>query len=162
MFEIPLKVSFCYLDPKTLPNEGVPVQAHPGDAGVDLRADLLESVPLYPGSVVSVPTGLSMALPEEFELVGRPFLLEGQIRPRSGLGAKGIAVANTPGTIDSAYRGEIKVLLANIGENKFIINPGDRIAQLVINIIPCFKFIVVNDLDETSRSSNGFGSSGIK
>lgn len=138
---------------KRLPNnDDLPLPAYEtaGAAGMDLRA--AESVTLKPGARHLVPTGLSIALPEGFEA---------QVRPRSGLAVKyGVTVLNSPGTIDSDYRGEIKVPLINHGRDEFIIARGDRIAQMVIASVTRIVWTEVESLDETARGAGGFGSSG--
>lgn len=122
-------------------------------AGMDLRAALNETVVLKPGERKLIPTGLQMAVPEGYEA---------QIRPRSGLAIKnGITMLNTPGTIDADYRGEVKVIAVNLGENDFEINHGDRIAQLVIAPVTQFPVVEVDELTETERGEGGFGSTGI-
>ena len=123
-------------------------------AGMDLRAAVPENAPLVlrPGSRHPVPTGLAFALPDGFEA---------QVRPRSGLAAKhGVTCLNTPGTIDADYRGEVKVILVNLGEEDFTIRRGDRIAQLVIAPVVQARWAEVADLDETARGAGGFGSTG--
>lgn len=128
----------------------LPTYATPGSAGMDLRADGDWS--LDPGEVRLIPTGLAIAIPEGHE---------GQVRPRSGLAARhGVTVLNSPGTIDSDYRGEVKVLLINHGKECFRICHGDRIAQLVIAPFSRCQVREVENLDETSRGSGGFGSTG--
>lgn len=122
-------------------------------AGMDLRANLTESITLKPLERAIVKTGLFIALPEGFEA---------QIRPRSGLAAKfGITVLNAPGTIDADYRGEIGVILVNLSNNNFTINDGDRVAQMIIAAYVHTKWEEVNVLDDTKRGSGGFGSTGI-
>ena len=123
---------------------------HEGDAGADLRS--CEFATILPGEIQLVHTGLSLEIPKGYE---------GQVRSRSGLALKGIIVANSPGTIDSNYRGEVGVILTNISKENFKISPGDRIAQLVIALVTTAEFIVVDTLEETERGSNGYGSSGI-
>jgi dUTP pyrophosphatase len=121
---------------------------------MDLRAAVPEEEPmvLRPGARDLVPTGLAMALPEGFEA---------QVRPRSGLAAKaGVTCLNTPGTIDSDYRGEVKVILINLGPEDFVIRRGDRIAQMVIAPVVQAAWSEVESLDETSRGAGGFGSTG--
>lgn len=121
-------------------------------AGMDLKADIQEPVILAPLKRTMIPTGLSIALPAGFEA---------QVRPRSGLAAKhGITVLNTPGTIDADYRGEIKVILVNLSDEAFTINPGERIAQMVIARHEHVEWEEVEALDETSRGKGGFGSTG--
>jgi dUTP pyrophosphatase len=125
-----------------------------GAAGMDLRAAVSEdeAIVLHPGARTLVPTGLSMALPHGFEA---------QIRPRSGLAAKhGITCLNTPGTIDSDYRGEVKVILINLGEDTFTIRRGERIAQMVIAPVVQARWTSVDNLDDTARGVGGFGSTG--
>jgi dUTP pyrophosphatase len=121
-------------------------------AGMDLRANLDETIVLRPQQRVLVPTGLMMALPTGFEA---------QIRPRSGLAYKhGVTVLNAPGTIDADYRGEIKVLLINHGSEDFEIQDGERIAQMVIAAHAVCRWQATNQLDDTDRGSGGFGSTG--
>ena len=126
-----------------------------GAAGADVRASLGsgESLLIKPGERVLVPTGLSMEIPEGFEI---------QVRPRSGLSFKtGLMVLNSPGTIDSDYRGEIKIILGNLGNKDEVINHGDRVAQLVLApVIQAHYIVSENDLSQTVRGSGGFGSTG--
>ena len=125
-----------------------------GSSGVDLSAFLDKEVVIKPNSSELVPTGLQVAIPEELEI---------QIRPRSGLAAKeSIGVLNSPGTIDSDYRGELKIILFNHGNKDFIINNGDRIAQMVLVPILKMEFEEVDSLPETIRGQGGFGSTGKK
>lgn len=122
-------------------------------AGMDLRAAVSEPVTLKPGDRTMIPTGLQMAIPEGFEA---------QIRPRSGLAIKnGITMLNTPGTIDADYRGEVKVIAINLGEEEFEVNHGDRIAQMVIAPVTQFPVVEVDELNETERGEGGFGSTGV-
>lgn len=122
-------------------------------AGMDIRAALDEPVTLGPGQRTLIPTGLQMALPLGYEA---------QIRPRSGLAYRnGITMLNTPGTIDADYRGEIKVLAINHGDEPFTINHGDRIAQMVIAPVQQFEVGEADELPETERGEGGFGSTGI-
>jgi len=123
-------------------------------AGMDLRAAVADDAPmvLKPGSRTAVPTGYAFALPAGFE---------GQVRPRSGLALKnGVTALNSPGTIDADYRGEVKVILINHGEEDFTIRRGDRIAQLLIAPVTQAAWIEVESLDETARGAGGFGSTG--
>ena len=125
-----------------------------GSSGVDLSAFLEKEVVIKPNSSDLIPTGLQVAIPEEFEI---------QIRPRSGLAAKeSIGVLNSPGTIDSDYRGELKIILFNHGKEDFIINNGDRIAQMVLVPIIKMEFEEVDSLPDTVRGQGGFGSTGKK
>ena len=121
-------------------------------AGVDLRAVITSEVMIAPLERKVVGTGIKIAIPEGYEA---------QVRPRSGLSAKhGITVLNSPGTIDADYRGEIAVILVNISSEKYILNPGDRIAQLVFSKVEQVKWDLKNDLDKTSRGDGGLGSTG--
>ena len=136
--------------------EGLPLPAYEtsGSAGMDLRAAVPEDEPLVlkPGARLMAPTGLCMAIPQGYEV---------QVRPRSGLAAKsGITCLNTPGTIDSDYRGEVKVILINLGAEDFAIRRGDRIAQMVVAPVAQAGWVEVDDLDETARGAGGFGSTG--
>ena len=142
---------------KRLPhNSDLPLPAYEtaDAAGMDLRAAVPEDEPLVlrPGSRFAVPTGLSMAIPSGFE---------GQVRPRSGLALKsGVTCLNTPGTVDADYRGEVKVILINLGEEDFTIRRGDRIAQMVIAPVIQSAWAEVDSLDDTARGAGGFGSTG--
>lgn len=130
----------------------LPTYATDSSAGMDLTAALEEAIELAPGERMLIPTGLSMALPDGFEA---------QVRPRSGLALKhGITVLNTPGTVDADYRGEIGVILINLGQEPFTIERGMRIAQMVIARHETVSWQVVEDLDDTSRGTGGFGSTG--
>ena len=132
----------------------LPEYKTPQSAGMDLRANIDEAVTLEPMSRRLVKTGLFIALPEGYEA---------QIRPRSGLALKhGITVLNTPGTVDADYRGEIMVLLVNLSNISFIINPGDRIAQMVIARHEQAEFTLVDELDDTERGEGGMGHTGIR
>ena len=135
-------------------NQPLPEYATPQSAGVDLRANINEPVELKPLSRALIPTGLHIALPEGYEA---------QIRPRSGLAIKkGITCLNTPGTIDADYRGEVGVILINLSAETFIVNPGERIAQMIINKFEQAEFELVEELDETERGEGGFGHTGVK
>lgn len=130
----------------------IPQYKTSGAAGADICALLSEPVIIKKGERAIVPTGLFFAISEGYEV---------QIRPRSGLAAKnGVTVLNTPGTIDSDYRGEIKVILINLGNEDFEVKNGDRIAQMVVAPVTIGVFEKVDDLDETARGSGGFGSTG--
>ena len=143
-----VKVQIKKLDPNAI----IPEYKTAGASGVDIMALLEKKITLDPGESQIIPTGLSIAIPEDLEV---------QIRPRSGLAAKSnISVLNTPGTIDSDYRGEIKVILINLGNERFTVKNGDRIAQMILTPIMKFKFEEVNKLDDTIRGSGGFGSTG--
>lgn len=130
----------------------LPERATAQAAGYDLRADLSEDLVLPPGGRAAVPTGLALEIPEGYE---------GQVRPRSGLAIRhGLTVANAPGTIDADYRGEVKVLLVNLGSEPVTIRPGDRIAQLVVHRLPAVELVEADTLRETRRGSGGFGHTG--
>jgi len=139
---------------KRLPHgDGLPVPAYAtaGAAGMDVVA--AEDVELAPRGRHAVATGFAMAIPEGFEV---------QVRPRSGLALKnGISLPNTPGTIDSDYRGELKIIMINLGEEAFAIRRGDRIAQLVVAPVQLAAFAEVEELDDTARGAGGFGSTGV-
>lgn len=123
-------------------------------AGVDLRANIEETVTLKPLERALIKTGLFLEIPENYEA---------QVRPRSGLAIKhGITVLNSPGTVDADYRGEVGVILINLSQSDFIIEDGDRIAQLVFSKVKQAKWIVVEELTETERGEGGFGSTGKK
>jgi dUTP pyrophosphatase len=145
-----VRVEFSRLDARA----AAPERMTPGSAGFDLRACLAEPVELPPGGRVLVPTGLVVAIPEGFE---------GQVRPRSGLALRhGVTLANSPGTIDSDYRGPLGVLLINLGRDAFRVEHGDRIAQLVISSVTAAEFTEVTTLDATSRGGGGFGHTGSR
>ena len=134
--------------------EGLPLPAYEteGAAGLDLRAAVAEPVVLAPGARALIPTGLRLGLPPGYE---------GQVRPRSGLALKhGLTLLNTPGTIDCDYRGDVGVILINLGPEPFTIQRGDRIAQLIIAPVVQAEFEVVAELSATSRGAGGFGSTG--
>ena len=125
-----------------------------GSSGMDLAANIDDKITIDPGKTVVIPTGLSLSIPKGFEV---------QIRPRSGLAAKQkITVLNTPGTIDADYRGEIKVILINLGKDSFIVERGLRIAQMVVCPVVQAQLKEVDDLSKTERGKGGFGSTGTK
>ncbi|MEJ6466052.1 dUTP diphosphatase [Fusobacterium ulcerans] len=133
-------------------NVSLPKYETSGSAGMDVRANIEE--PIVMGSLerVLVPTGLKIAIPEGYEV---------QVRPRSGLAIKhGITLLNTPGTIDSDYRGELKVIMVNLSKDEYVINPQERIGQLVLNKVAQIEFVEVDSLDETERGAGGFGHTG--
>lgn len=138
----------------TAAGQGLPLPQYmtEGSAGMDLFAAVENTVIINPGEIKLVPTGLSMAIPPGYEA---------QIRPRSGLALRhGITMVNSPGTIDADYRGEIGLIMINLGQEPFPINRGDRVAQMIINKVARAEFVEVDHLDATSRSSGGFGSTG--
>ena len=134
------------------PSVQLPSYKTDGASGMDLMAYIDKSIELKPGESCLIPTGLSVAFPKEYEI---------QIRPRSGLAAKSnISVLNTPGTIDSDYRGEIKVILFNHGNERFEINNNDRIAQMILTPVIKMDLEETNELPESIRGAGGFGSTG--
>ncbi|MEZ4233710.1 MAG: dUTP diphosphatase [Polyangiaceae bacterium] len=133
----------------------VPLPAYqtPGSAGLDLCAALASALTIAPGDRRLIPTGLAMAIPRGYE---------GQVRPRSGLALKhGISIVNSPGTIDSDYRGEVAIVLINHGREPFVVEPRSRIAQLVIAPVTQASLELVDELDETARGAGGYGSTGV-
>ena len=133
------------------PDATLPAYMTEGAAGLDLAAALDAPLVLAPGARAMVPTGLALAIPSGYE---------GQVRPRSGLAARqGVTCLNTPGTIDSDYRGEVRVILINLGQEPVTIQHGDRIAQLVVAAVARLS-VVEGDIDETERGAGGFGSTG--
>lgn len=135
-------------------HQPLPAYSTPQSAGMDLRANLSEPVTLHPMERRLIPTGLHIALPEGYEA---------QIRPRSGLALKkGITVLNSPGTVDADYRGEVGVLLINLSGEDFVVNDGERIAQMVVARHEQVKFEQVTLLNETERGEGGYGHTGVK
>lgn len=135
-------------------HQQLPAYATPQSAGMDLRANLDAPITLRPMERRLIPTGLHIALPEGYEA---------QVRPRSGLALKhGLTVLNTPGTIDADYRGEIGVVLINLSQEDFVVNDGERIAQMVIAHHEQGDLVVVEELDETERGEGGYGHTGVK
>ena len=131
----------------------MPAYMSAGAAGMDLVADVREDVVLNPGEIKLISTGIHVALPEGYEA---------QIRPRSGLALKhGITMVNTPGTIDSDYRGLISLIMTNLGKEPYVIKRGARVAQMVLNEIVQARFEVAEDLDSTVRAQGGFGHTGV-
>ncbi|MBQ9667570.1 MAG: dUTP diphosphatase [Prevotella sp.] len=134
-------------------HQPLPAYATSQSAGMDLRANLSEPVVLRPMERRLIPTGIYIALPEGYEA---------QVRPRSGLALKrGITVLNAPGTIDADYRGEVGVVLINLSDEDFVVNDGERIAQMVISSYEKADFIEVDSLDETERGAGGYGHTGV-
>ena len=132
----------------------LPEYATPGSAGMDLRANIDAPITLAPGERKLIPTGIYIALPVGYEA---------QVRPRSGLALKyGIGLANMLGTVDSDYRADIGVILINLGQEDFVVNDGDRIAQLVIAKYEIAEWEVVDELDKTERGEGGYGHTGVK
>ncbi len=142
---IPVKI-------KIMPGAVIPAYHSRGSSGADIFACVEEPVIIHPGDTALVPTGIRLEIPEGYEA---------QIRPRSGLALKnGITLLNTPGTIDSDYRGEIKIIMANLGKNEFVVERGMRIAQMVFAKVYRGHFIECGELEETERNEGGFGHSG--
>lgn len=135
-------------------NYELPEYATTMSAGLDLRANIAEDITIKPLERCLIPTGLKIGLPEGYEA---------QIRPRSGLALKhGITVLNSPGTVDADYRGEVGVILVNLSDKPFVINPGERIAQMVVAKYSQVEFTLVETLDESERGEGGFGHTGVK
>ena len=133
-------------------SNNLPEYTHPGDSGMDVRADISNPITLDPLERYLVPTGLFFEIPEGYEI---------QVRPRSGLAAKhGVTVLNTPGTVDSCYRGEVKVILVNLSNEPYRIEPGERIAQLFLAKTEKAELDGVLFIDDTDRGGTGFGNSG--
>ena len=133
-------------------NIKLPAYKTSGSSGMDLVAYIKKKITINPSKIAIVPTGIAVAIPKNYEI---------QIRPRSGLAAKkGISVLNTPGTIDSDYRGEIKIILINLSKKSFVVKSGDRIAQMILCPIAKGKLKEVKNLPETIRGKEGFGSTG--
>jgi len=136
---------------KINPDAKIPSYAHEGDSGMDLYS--VEEIEIQPGERKTVKTGLQIALPKGFEA---------QVRPKSGLAAKfGVTVLNTPGTVDSCYRGEIMVIMANLGKEAYKVEKGKKIAQMVIAAVEEAEIVEEKELDETTRKDGGFGSTGL-
>ena len=136
--------------------EGLPLPGYetPGAAGMDVRAAVEAPLTLAPGAIVLVPTGFVIELPDGFEM---------QVRPRSGLAARhGITLPNSPATIDSDYRGEVRVIVQNLGAEPFVIERGARIAQMVLQRVPRVTWVEAEELTATSRGDGGFGHTGAK
>lgn len=146
------EVKICWLSPENERDLHLPAYETDGAAGMDVEAGVRDCLVILPGERVLVPTGFSVALPEGYEL---------QVRPRSGLAVKyGLAILNSPGTIDADYRGEVKIALINLGQAPYTIKRGDRIAQLVLAPVLRAVFKVVTSLDKTKRDTGGFGHTG--
>jgi len=147
------KVRFCWLDPEAGAETGMPQYHSERASGMDVAALVEAPVTLDPGASFLFPTGFAVAIPPGFEL---------QVRPRSGLAIRHqVTVVNSPGTIDADYRGEVRIGLINLGEKPFVVNRGDRIAQLVLAPVYRADLQLVESLDETERGSGGFGHTGI-
>lgn len=146
-------VKICWLMTDEKRDLNLPNYETSGAAGMDVEAALRSSLTLHPGEITLIPTGFAVQLPKAYEM---------QVRPRSGLAVKhGITIVNAPGTIDSDYRGEIKVGIINLGNESYTINRGDRIAQLVLAPVSRAVFSVVDELDKSDRNVGGFGHTGV-
>jgi len=133
-------------------NIKLPIYKTSGSSGMDLVAYIKNKITINPSKIAIIPTGIAVAIPKNYEI---------QIRPRSGLAAnKGISVLNTPGTIDSDYRGEIKIILINLSKKSFVVKSGDRVAQMILCPVIKGKFKEVKNLPKTVRGKGGFGSTG--
>ena len=133
-------------------NIKLPIYKTAGSSGMDLVAYIKNKITINPSKIAIIPTGIAVAIPKKYEI---------QIRPRSGLAAKkGISILNTPGTIDSDYRGEIKIILINLGRKSFVVKSGDRVAQMILSPVAKGKFKEVKSLPKTVRGKKGFGSTG--
>ena len=131
----------------------IPSYKTEGAAGADVCALVTEPVTIASGSFAMIPTGLFFEIPQGYEI---------QVRPRSGLAAKnGVTVLNTPGTIDSDYRGELKIILINLGKEAFVVNNGERIAQIIVSPVTVASFTITDSLSDTTRGEKGFGSTGV-
>lgn len=147
-----IEVKIKRLRPATDADIPLPVYMTAGSAGMDIYAAPRAETELAPGAIALVPTGFAMALPQGYEA---------QIRPRSGLAIKhGLTIVNAPGTIDADYRGEVQIGLINLGQQPYVIKRGERIAQMVIQPVIKARLAVVDELDETTRNTGGFGHTG--
>jgi len=146
-------IEFCWLDEERSGNLPLPAYETDGAAGMDVAADILNPVVIQPHDIALIPTGFAVAIPAGYEI---------QVRPRSGLAVKfGVTIINSPGTIDSDYRGEVKIGLINLGKDTFTVNRGDRIAQLVVSPVLRAGFRRVEILGKTKRGAGGFGHTGV-
>ena len=146
-------LDFCWLIPEKMRDISLPGYETAGAAGMDVEAGLEQSIEMFPGDIVLVPTGWAVSIPSGYEL---------QVRPRSGIAVRyGITLVNSPGTIDSDYRGEVKIALINLGRKPFTIVRGDRIAQLVLAQVTKAAIREIKALDVTARGSGGFGHTGV-
>jgi dUTP pyrophosphatase len=147
-------VDICWLDPHNSEDLHLPDYETPGSAGMDVEAAIESEIVLQPGEIVLVPTGFAVAIPDGYEM---------QIRPRSGLAVKhGITIVNSPGTIDSDYRGEVKIGLIHLGNEPFFLKRGDRIGQMILAPVVTANWRCVSKLNETKRGSGGFGHTGLR
>ena len=153
MNEKSVAIRFKWLNPEGDADLNLPAYETTGSAGMDVCAAVELDRVLSPGEIVLIPTGFGVSIPEGYEI---------QVRPRSGLAVKhGITLINAPGTIDSDYRGEVKIALINLGDQPFTVRRGDRIAQLVLTPVVKARIIIATTLDSTERGSGGFGHTGV-
>ncbi len=153
MIETSLSIKIRRLRPQQDADIPLPKYMTPQSAGMDICAAIDNSCTIDPGEILTVPTGIAMAIPAGFEI---------QIRPRSGLAARyGIGLINSPGTIDADYRGEVMIPLINLGQKPFMLHRGDRVAQMIVQKVYQANFNLVETLDETDRNTGGFGHTGI-
>jgi dUTP pyrophosphatase len=153
MIETSLSIKIRRLRPQQDADIPLPKYMTPQSAGMDICAAIDNSCNIDPGEILTVPTGIAMAIPAGFEV---------QIRPRSGLAARyGIGLINSPGTIDADYRGEVMIPLINLGQKPFMLHRGDRVAQMIVQKVYQANFNLVETLDETDRNTGGFGHTGI-
>jgi len=146
-------IEFCWLDQQKSGDLSLPAYETDGAAGMDVAADILDPVVMQPHDIVLIPTGFAVAIPAGYEI---------QVRPRSGLAVKyGVTLINSPGTIDSDYRGEVKIGLINMGRDTFTVHRGDRIAQLIVAPVLRAEFREVQALGSTKRGDGGFGHTGV-
>ncbi|TKB10633.1 dUTP diphosphatase [Desulforhopalus sp. IMCC35007] len=148
-----IDVQFCWLLPEGERNLTLPAYETEGSAGMDIMAAVTGDTIIEPGQITLIPTGFAVAIPKGYEI---------QVRPRSGLAVKnGITLINSPGTIDSDYRGEVKVALVNLGRGPFTVTRGARIAQMIVAPVQRARLIEVEVLDKTKRGAGGFGHTGV-
>ncbi len=148
-----VEVQFCWLQPEKTADLQLPCYQSSAAAGLDVQAAVASEVRLVPGQISLLPTGFAVGIPPGYEI---------QVRPRSGLAAKhGITLINSPGTIDSDYRGEVKIALINLGGLPYVVQRGDRIAQLVLAPVMRARLQVVSELGATARAAGGFGHTGV-
>jgi len=148
-----IDVGFCWFDPQVCRDLSLPGYESIQAAGMDVAAAVTDKIVLQPGEIKLIPTGFGVAIPAGFEI---------QVRPRSGLAVKhGISIINAPGTIDADYRGEVKIGLINLGRKPFIVNRGDRIAQMILAPVCQARWQLTDSLDETERGCGGFGHTGV-
>ncbi len=150
---IQIEIQCAWLNPEAARDLSLPAYETAGSSGMDVRAAVTANVVIAPGQLALIPTGFAVAIPGGYEI---------QVRPRSGLAVKqGLTLPNSPGTIDSDYRGEVKIAMINLGHEPVTVKRGDRIAQLVVAPVIRAVFTLVSELDDTGRGSGGFGHTGI-